>query len=517
MWGSRGHRATVTTALATAVAAALVAAAAALPATAGAAASRSTRAANLVTIGGPAPIQPIRSGFLGLSLEYSAIEPYAGTDPGAIDPVLLHLVRNLAPGQSPVLRIGGESTDWAWWPTPGVRKPAGVHLTLTARWADVTRALTEALGARLILGIDLEADSPVVAKAEARALSAGIGKPLIDAFELGNEPEDYGIFNWDGSGALGRAATYDFPAFVRDFSRVGGALPFPLAGPTIGVPGWYRDLPAFLAAEPRLRLVTLHRYPVQQCYVSTRAPNYPTIPHILASRASRGLAASVAPEVAATHARGLPLRIDEMNTVSCGNEPQVGFSFASALWALDALFAMARVGVDGVNIHTYPGSTSGLFNLTRRQAVWQASVEPEYYGLMMFAQAAPPGSKLLRVSGAGALRAWATRARDGRIRLVLINPGASAAETVAVSVSGRSAAATLERLVAPSLSASSGVALGGQSFSAGTETGVLSPRASSVSPQAGRYVVVVPAASAALLTLPRPSLARPTPQGSIAG
>jgi hypothetical protein len=290
---------------------------------------------------------------------------------------------------------------------------------------------------------------------------------------------------------------------VRDFSRVGRALAFPLAGPTIGVPGWYRDLPSFLDAEPRLRLVTLHRYPVQQCYVSTRAPNYPTIPHILASRASRGLAASVASEVAATHARGLPLRIDEMNTVSCGNEPQVGFSFASALWALDALFAMAYVGVDGVNIHTYPGSTSGLFNITRDRTVWQASVEPEYYGLMMFAQAAPPGSRLLRVSSAGALSAWATRARDGQIRLVLINPSASADETVALNASGRRAAATVERLLAPSLTATSGVSLGGQSFGANTDSGQLSPRASSVAPRRGSYVVVVPAASAALVTLPR--------------
>jgi hypothetical protein len=192
-----------------------------------------------------------------------------------------------------------------------------------------------------------------------------------------------------------------------------------------------------------------------------------------------------------------------MNSVSCGNEPQVGFSFASALWALDALFAMARVGVDGVNMHTYPGSTSGLFNLTRRESVWQASVEPEYYGLMMFAQAAPPGSRLLRVSGAGALRAWATRARDGQIRLVLINPSASTGETIAVDVPAGAAAATLERLQAPSLSAQSGVTLGGQSFGADTESGELSPRPSSISPRGGRYVVTVPAASAALLTLPR--------------
>jgi hypothetical protein len=501
MWGSRAHRAAITIALV--ATAALVAGAIVPLATAGAAASHPATAAKVVTIGGPAPVQPVRAGFLGLSFEYSAIEPYAGTNPAAIDPVLLQLVRNLAPGQAPVIRIGGESTDWAWWPVAGMPKPPGATITLTAPLLRVTRALAEALRARLILGINLEADSAVVARDEARALLAGIGKPLIEAFELGNEPEDYGIFNWDGSGATGRPSGYDFPAFVRDFARLSRALPFPLAGPAMGAPKWYRDLPALLVAEPQLRLVTLHRYPVQQCYVSPRAPNYPTIAHILSSRASRGLADSVASEVAAAHARGLRLRIDEMNTVSCGDEPQVGFSFASALWALDALFAMANVGVDGVNIHTYPTSTSALFNLTRSEAIWRASVEPEYYGLLMFVQAAPPGSRLLRVAGAGALKAWATRAPDGHVRLVLINASASERERIEVKASGRPAAATLERLGAPSLSATSGVSLGGQSFGTDTESGQLSPTASSVSAHRGHYAVVVPPASAALLTLPR--------------
>jgi hypothetical protein len=502
MWGSRGHRATITIALVAAATASLVAAAIAPVATAEAAAAHPATAATVITIGGPLPVQPIRAGFLGLSFEYSAVEPYAGTNPGAVDPVLLALVRNLTPGQAPVIRIGGESTDWSWWPAPNLSRPAGATVTLTPRMLQMTKALADALRARLIMGIDFEADSAVVAKGEARALIAEIGKPLIDAFELGNEPEDYGIFNWDGSGALGRPSDYDFPAFVRDFSRLARALPLPLAGPTIGAPGWFRDLPSFLAAQPRLRLVTLHRYPLQQCYVSTRAPQYPTIAHLLSSRASRGLADSVAPEVVASHARGLRLRIDEMNSVSCGDEPQIGFSFASALWALDALFAMASVGVDGVNMHSFPTSTSELFKLAQPGGVWRARIEPEYYGLQMFAQAAPPGSRLLRVSGAGALRGWATRAPDGRVRLVVINVGATTDETIEVNASGRGAA-TVERLRAPSLFARSGVTLGGQSFGAQTTSGQLSPRATTVFAQRGEYVVVAPAASAALVTLPR--------------
>ena len=62
---------------------------------------------------------------------------------------------------------------------------------------------------------------------------------------------------------------------------------------------------------------------------------------------------------------------------------------------------------------------------------------------------------------------------------------------------------TLERLQAPSEAARSGVTLGGKSFGAGTETGRVSPQAVAIFPNRGHFVVVVPAASAALLTLPR--------------
>lgn len=57
-------------------------------------------------------------GFIGLSIEYYAVEHYAGKDPAALNPVFPQVIRNLAPGQSPVLRIGGDSADRAWVRSP---------------------------------------------------------------------------------------------------------------------------------------------------------------------------------------------------------------------------------------------------------------------------------------------------------------------------------------------------------------------------------------------------------------
>jgi hypothetical protein len=465
--------------------------------------------------GGPA-IQP---GFLGLSLENTAVIPYAGSDPKAPDPVFLQLVRNLNPGQSPQLRIGGDSTDWAWYPVPGLTKPHGIRVTLTPRWLAVTHAVAADLDARLIMGIDLEADSHALADGEANAFDRGIGKQWIEALELGNEPNLYGNFTWyvlpDGVHVTGRPSGYDFSSFLDDFSSFANGLPGPLAGPTTGAPTWMADTGQFLAAEPRVGVVTLHAYPVQTCFVPPSSPVYPTVANLLSPAATTGLADGIAPYVPLAHARHLPLRIDEINTDSCGAAPGVSNAFVSALWALDTLFEMARVGVDGVNIHTYPGATYQLFTFTHGRR-WSASVAPEYYGLEMFAQAAPAGSRLIAttITNAQGIKVWATRGRAGHTRVVLINESLDR-RTIAVNATG-AGTATLERLRAPRLSSIAGVTLGGQSFGNGrssaapdggashTTTGLLAGRSSAAKliARQGRYGFTLPAESAALVTLP---------------
>ncbi len=461
--------------------------------------------AAVITVSQHATGRPIASGFLGFSFENNAILPYAGTDPQALNPLFVQMIRNLNPGQSPDLRIGGDSTDWAWWPVAGLAKPGGVRVTLTPQWMAVMHALASTLNARLIMGVDLEADSRRLATAEASAFEKGLGQGSIEALELGNEPELYPVFSWyvsrSGQGIKGRPASYDESSFFDDFTSFAGALPGPLAGPTTGAPKWMAHTSQFLAAEPRVKVVTLHRYPVQTCYIRKSSPQYPTAAHLLAPYATTDMANSVAAYVRTAHARHLPLRIDEMNTDSCGKAPGVSDAYVSALWAVDSLFEMARVGVDGVNMHTYPGATYQMFTFTQRGGKWRVTVAPEYYGLMMFAQAAPPGSRLIATSArnAGGIVRWATRGRDGHTRVVLINESLKL-RTVALS-GATGGTATLTRLKAPRLSSTSGVTLGGQHF--GATTGTLTGRsdAAEVTARGGRYVFALPANSAVLVTL----------------
>ncbi len=461
---------------------------------------------------GRATGRTVPAGFLGLSLEYPAVAAYAGSDPGAVNPVFLQLIRNLSPHQAPDLRIGGDTTDWTWWPVSGVAKPGGIKYSLSPTWLRVTAAMAHQLGARLILGVNLEADSSTVARAEARALVDGIGRSSTQAVELGNEPELYGSFTWyttpSGRHVTGRPQGYGFTDYQGDFNRIGSSLPsVPLAGPATGAPKWIPELGRFLAAHPQVKVATLHRYPLQQCYFPTSSPVYPSVGHLLAPGASQGLANSVASLVGVAHARHVNLRIDEMNTVSCGNGPGVADAFVSALWALDATFQMARVGVDGVNFHTYPGAPYELFTFSHHGGRWRAFVAPEYYGLLMFAQAVPPGARLASVFGAsGSLKVWATRAPDGSVHVVLINEDTARSRRVTLRVPGVRGPATLERLQGKGISARTGVTLGGQTFGTSTSTGTLTGHSTLaiVGKTPGGYAVKLPRASAAMLTFAAP-------------
>ena len=147
----------------------------------------------VVTIGRTPEGNPIPRGFVGVSLEYRTVADVERSGPGGVDPVLGQLIRNLAPGQTPVVRVGGDSTDWTWWPVPGCGAYWS-HLRADAS-LQIARArdLAVSAGARLILGVNLEADNPVIAAAEAGHLLDGIGRRRIAALEVGNEPELYDI------------------------------------------------------------------------------------------------------------------------------------------------------------------------------------------------------------------------------------------------------------------------------------------------------------------------------------
>jgi hypothetical protein len=445
------------------------------------------------------------SGFLGLSMQYKAFEEYAGSDPKSINPAFLNLIRDIAPDQSPVLRFGGDSTDWTWWPVKGMRKPGGIKYVLNSRWLQIARAMNEQLHSRLILGVNLEAGSVRLARTMANALVGGIGRPDIAGLEIGNEPELYSAFNWyrtkSGKGVPGRSkSTWTESAFFKQFHQFAGAMPsgVPIAGPASGSATYLAKLSAFLKGEPRVKLATFHAYPLKHC-----TDHVVTISQLLSPAATSGFARAQAQYVNAAHRHGKRAQLDEINGITCGGYRGVSDSFASALWVLDVLFELDKIGVDGVNVQTVPGGVQEIFGPLSGDG-GSMVVHPEFYGMMMFAQAAPAHSRLLTIRAKlpANVKLWATRATDGSVRVTLINDNLSKPKNVQVPLSPRGPAA-VEALRAPHIGSTSGVTLGGRSFGKATTTGLLPPPVlRQLKSTRGGYTVRIPPATAILLTVP---------------
>jgi len=455
--------------------------------------------------------RPIAPGFVGFSIEYQAVREYTGSDPHAINRTLVQLIRNLNPNQSPVLRIGGNSADETWWPTRAIRCTPGITYTLTPSWVATTRALAADTGAHMIFDLNLKLNSAAEVSAEARALQTGIGRSRIDGFEIGNEPELYPITPFyyrkpNNTPVYPRPRSYHFKAYAGEMSKLSKLVKgSPLVGLATGSYAWLTHLKKLFTAEPGIKTVTYHRYPLIKCFTQPGDPNYPSVPNLLNPASARNLLQGAGKYIALTHQHHATFRVDELNSVACKGQAGVSDTFASALWMVDTLFAMARSGVDGVNIHTLPEANYHPFTFQQVDGRWEAEVKPEYYGLLLFTEAAPPGSRLLAVNPQADpdVRVRAVVTPTGQINVVLINDSLTDDKVVELSPpGGATKPAIVEPLTAPSAYATDGVTLAGQSFgdetSTGTLTGTFQP--DHVQPTKGEYEVQLPAASAAMVS-----------------
>jgi hypothetical protein len=397
--------------------------------------------------------------------------------------------------------------------------PRGVTYVLGPRWAQSVVALARALDARLLLGINLEADSTQVARAEGEQFLAAIGRRYVSALDIGNEPPLYTSVPWyrmkngqlipwydaEGSEVFGRSLSWGPNTFLADYERILAVLPsVPIAGPDTQRPSWFDAYRPLLSPHSRLRTLVSHGYGLNNCITRPASAAYPSIRHLLGDYALHDILGQLTPYIALAHRDRGAFRIDEMGSITCNGRSGVSNTTASALWVAAALFSVAADGVDGVNLHSYPNLPNDLFDFSRSAGRWTASVRPMYYGALLFARAAPTGSRLLRLTSRGPaqVHAWAT-AGPGRVRhVVVIND--SLTDNVSVTLTGLTGGnAQLQRLSAPSASATSGITLGGRTFGKVTGSGQLAPPVpGAVAAHHGAYRVRVPAASALVLTVP---------------
>jgi hypothetical protein len=459
-----------------------------------------------VTVGSAYGGPPIRAGFVGMTTEYWDMFKEVGTNPAQPDAPFEQVLENLAPHGGFDLRIGGDTTDWTWWPVPGMAHPPWARWTLTPTWMAVAQRLLEDLHAHLIAGINMEADNPAVATMEVQAIQSGIGPSVPTTFELGNEPELYPKWPFyitkSKQTVFGRPQNYSFPQITNEWDRLAAHLgPIRLAGVSYSS---FRALPhvqQFLRASPNLSLLTMHTYALtpQNCQQGGHLQES----SLFDSNSLQGLAADVGRWTTVGRQNKVAVRVDEINAVTCGGLANFSNSMGPSLWALNVLPLYAQTGVTGVNFETRPNTAQNLIQTSATSSGWQVTVQPEYYGMLAFAQLTPPGSRILSVSTlSSGLLAWAVRTPEHTINIVVTNL-ASSAQGATIQVAGANGPAATEALTSPagSLAATSGVTLGGQTISPETGQMTGTPVSAQVTPHDGIYDITVAPASATILSV----------------
>jgi hypothetical protein len=450
-------------------------------------------------------------GAVGLSIEAKEL---ATQDLNAGRKSLVALMRLLGPG---VLRVGGNSLDFSWWTSDDEQPPVWATSVVTPTDLASLRSLLVVTDWRVILGVDLGHFDPARAANEALVARHILGRRLL-GFEIGNEPSNYGL------PVIGlRTSSYNASDYLEELAAYSAAMratmpSIRLYGPDLGSlapQAWSSQIVADKSTS--FVAITQHYYPTSYSFSNgaCKATSIPTAAELLSPEVRERENAVLQTIVASGELAHRETRISETNdTSSCdaSGGPATSPVFASALWSLDWVLRATSVGVAGLNFHGdfgrclpeafAPICTPGYAAAARGQVI----ARPEYYGLLAARQLEGGRFVPARLISAGPLpnlTTWATVTPGGTVRVAMDNLAATGLpQQVSIPVSGYTA--TVERLIAPSIGATSGIALGGAAVS-----GAGRWRPEPTRPPHTRHSVrvVVRPASAVILTL-RPKRSR---------
>jgi hypothetical protein len=409
-------------------------------------------------------------GYLGLSVESGrAVNSGQLEDAGNLP----QLLDDLGPG---VLRFGGISVDEAY---QGATTSALDGLGRLVRATDWQVIYTENLGQFATEKIT----------ADARAVAAALGS-YLETIACGNEPDGYVKNSLRSPGYSEADYLTQAQACIRAV-RAGdpGAR---VSGPDVFKIGW---LPRYASAEKgTISLLAYHYYPLSDC-----GPVQGTAVNLLSRATAQNEAARISAATAAAAIAGVPLRITETNSASCGGIPGVSNTYAAALWAVDYLLIGAEQGASGMNFHgsltpDCPAYTPLCLGHGRRYVA-----EPVFYGLL-FTHLLGTG-ELLPVSASSDrdVAAHAVKAGNGTVRVAVENLS-DARMAVSLRAGQVTGTASAIYLTGPSLSATSGVRIQGAAVR--TDGSFTPGPASQVTCDHGTCPLTLAPYSAVIITLP---------------
>jgi hypothetical protein len=470
-----------------------IGAAAAGPAAATSSRPRQTTVA--VTVDRTHPGAAVAQQFLGMSFEMSALAQMARySDRGN----LVAMLRSLGPG---VLRFGGVSADTRIaWTDSRTPRPAWATNVVDVNDLHALAGLASASGWHIVLTVGIVHFEPQAAAREVAAAKGALGE-WLSAIEIGNEPNSYAQH-------LMRAEPWSFSPYAEEVATYRGAIEaaapgIPVYGPDVSGSSAFEAWGPGEAITEHPAVLTGHHYPLG-CEQQPR----PSITRLLSPRIRAKEVGSLRRYVAISQAAGLPFRLDETNSVSCGGVSGISNTFASALWAAGFLPQVMASGAVGVNMHGNPANCKGYSPVCAagpyELSIGQLTAQPEYYALLMARElvGSVPLRTAVKVRPKGAnVQVSGFLAPDGRLRFVLVDYDPLGKQRVSVRLkvgAGFSAAGTLA-LTGQSLHALSGTELGEREVAPdGTWQAGSTPTSTA---RSGVVTIALPAASAALVTV----------------
>jgi len=481
---------------------ALMCSAAAAAAPAASAQATRTVTVNLVR---SAPGSPVPGRFLGLSFEAAAL-PQLAPDAGQGD--LVALLRSLGSG---VLRFGGITSDEnVAWTDPQTPRPAWASSVIDAADLQQIGDIARHSSWKVLLTVGMAHFEPAAAAREVAAAHRALGN-LLEAVEIGNEPDSYGRHGFRELPWIAQGYEEQVDIYREAIAALTPGVP--IAGPDVSGSGLFPEWGAAEALAQAPVLLTGHHYPLGCAQVPP-----PSIEELLSPDTRIREERSLSVYLAVSRHAGIPVRIDETNSVSCGGVAGISDTFASALWAAGYITESMAAGTAGINLQGNPTNCAGYTPLCATDAATLAtgelSAEPDWYALLLTRSliGARPIPTELEAEGSPDLLVEAFEGRSHSLKLMLLDdepPGASPM-SVRVDVGRDMGSAIVLRMTAASQSAVGGVLLGGHSVA--PDGSWQPPRVPDrVAVHAGVLNVGLPASSAELVTVNVAKL-RPRPR-----
>ena len=418
-----------------------------------------------VTIDPFDPGAPVPQRFLGLSFEAAALGQLADY---AHSGNLVNLLRSLGPG---MLRFGGITADEnVAWTDSATPRPAWASSVIGAAQLHEIGVLARRTHWQVLLTVGIAHYEPTAAAREVAAAHAALG-PYLAAVEIGNEPNSYGSHGFRQLPWIAQG----YEEEVTEYREAIGALTpgVPIAGPDVSGSGVFSEWGEEEALAQKPALLTGHHYPLG-C-AQTPAPS---IEQLLSPVIRNLEARSLGTYLKVAQLNGIPLRIDEANTVSCGGVAGISDTFASALWATSYITQAMAAGVAGINLEGSPFSCTGYTPLCAPDPAALAHgalrPQPEWYSLLLTSSLvgdrplpttfAPEGSSEVSPN----LVAASFSAPDHTVKVVLVDDEPPGAGPLALKLNlGQTmGSASVVRLTASSQSATDGVLLGSRAVAA---------------------------------------------------